>query len=498
MAQVSLPTSQPDDSRVEPVFIRNLDRNMTLEPYDVCIAAGRVVGNGYIEGAQCINGVWRIYSKSRESRAKLVIKRELPINGVLYPVYDRNPALTNFMQEACEKITIKELPLSVANSEVENYLRENNVETVSPIRYSKVRDGNGDLTNFKNGDRFVFVKSPVWPLLPRTVRIADIRCKIFHDGQFKPNCSVCQTPGHRIGDVNCEARNSGQEIIPFKSQHSILSNFYMCDIELFGETFKSAEHAYQWKKATVANQSTLAIQIKRAIHAGKAKGLSKAISDEFCKDWQNKSIDVMQEIITAKAQQVPEFRDSLINSGETYLAEATYDKFWASGLSVDDTPKVDPKYFPGSNNLGLILMDMRSKLQSSQLQPQSQGKDADPQEEQYQDDFDEHERTAEESIDNTSTFMPNAEKTSQQSVSSAVLKTSVKTNLEEKPSKSNEDSPKSQEKAELSGAVCHPKHGAITNIKDFLQKQKGSTKRKPSKTPEKNKDKKIQKTKKGN
>ena len=112
-----------------------------------------------------------------------MIKRELPINGVLYQVYDRNPALTIFMQEACEKITIKELLLSVPNSQVENYLRDSNVE-----RYSKVRDGNRDLTNFKNGDRFVFVKSPVWPLLPRTVRIADIRCKIFHDGQFKPNC----------------------------------------------------------------------------------------------------------------------------------------------------------------------------------------------------------------------------------------------------------------------------------------------------------------------
>ena len=40
--------------------------------------------------------------------------------------------------------------------------------------------------------------------------------------------------------------------------------------------------------------------------------------------------------------------------------------------------KVDPKYFPGSNNLGLILMDMRSKLQSSQPQSQSQGNHADP------------------------------------------------------------------------------------------------------------------------
>ena len=224
-----LPTTTQEDSGVEPVFIRMPNKNTTVEPYDVCIAAGRIVGNGHIDGAQCINGIWRIYVKSRESRGKLLIKRELPINGISHQIFDRNPALSRFSQEACEKITIKELPLSVGNTEVENYLRENNVEMVSPIRYGKVRDENGDLTNFKNGDRFVYVKSPVWPLLPRTARIADNRCKIFHDSQFKLHCTICQTPGHQIGDEACEARNINIDIVPFKSHLSVLSNFYMCD-----------------------------------------------------------------------------------------------------------------------------------------------------------------------------------------------------------------------------------------------------------------------------
>ena len=171
-----LPASPPDDSRIEPVLIRVPNKDTTLEPYDVCIAAGRIVGNGYIDGAQHINGIWRIYVKSRESRGKLLIKRELSIKGANYQIFDKNPALSRFSQEACEKITIKELPLSVANAEIEAFLRENNVELVSPIRYGKVRDENGDLTNFKNGDRFVYVRSPVWPLLPRTARIVDFRC----------------------------------------------------------------------------------------------------------------------------------------------------------------------------------------------------------------------------------------------------------------------------------------------------------------------------------
>ena len=152
------------------------------------------------------------------------------------------------------------------------------------------------------------------------------------------------------------------EIVPFKSHHNILSNFYMCNISIFGENFKSAKHAYQWRKAIDANEASLATQIKRAIHAGKAKSLSKTISEEFCRQWETSNIDVMQEIITAKAQQVPEFRQSLMDSGESYLAEATFDKYWASGLSVEDTAKVNPKYFPGRNKLGLLLKDIRSKL----------------------------------------------------------------------------------------------------------------------------------------
>ena len=70
----------------------------------------------------------------------------------------------------------------------------------------------------------------------------------------------------------------------------------------------------------------------------------------------------MQDIITAKAKQLPKFRQSLVESGDSYLAEATFDKFWASGLSVEDTAKVNPRHFPGCNQLGRLLMDIRLNL----------------------------------------------------------------------------------------------------------------------------------------
>ena len=57
-----------------------------------------------------------------------------------------------------------------------------------------------------------------------------------------------------------------------------------------------------------------------------------------------------------------EYQAALIESDGCYLAEATYDKLWASGLSPTSTERVDPKFFPGLNNLGIILMEVRDTL----------------------------------------------------------------------------------------------------------------------------------------
>ena len=247
----------------------------------------------------------------------------------------------------------------------------------------------------------------------------------------------------------------------------------MCDIDVFGQSFKSAEHAYQWKKATDANEPHLAVQIKRAIHAGRAKGLSKAIPEEFCKVWENNSLEAMEEIITAKSQQVPEFKDYLMKTGKAYLAEATHDSFWASGLSVENTSKVNPEFFPGNNRLGQLLMNLREHLHDN-VETESQCEDEIEPQACYQDDY------------------PEGSPFSQVNNNTPLGETSASVEEEEL----NDSTPKATEPKDKNQAASL-KHGVSTNIKDFLAKQKEKAKRKPSKTPEKKKSNKLQKTKKG-
>ena len=57
-----------------------------------------------------------------------------------------------------------------------------------------MRDPDGKLTYFKNGDRFVYAATPV-PVLTRNDKIGDRKVPIFHNTQFN-NSGACGKPGH--------------------------------------------------------------------------------------------------------------------------------------------------------------------------------------------------------------------------------------------------------------------------------------------------------------
>ena len=108
----------------------------------------------------------------------------------------------------------------------------------------------GELTHFKNGDRFVYAKKLINPALDRFTKIAGRSSRIYHEGQFN-KCKICGEQGHKTGDTVCPAYIAETLKIEtlFSYEHP-LSNFYPCDVLFRGKKFKSAEHAIQWTKAS--------------------------------------------------------------------------------------------------------------------------------------------------------------------------------------------------------------------------------------------------------
>ena len=216
------------------------------------------------------------------------------------------------------------------------------------------------LTSYKNGDRFVYVKS-FSPPLPRKQEVGMFQCIVVHHGK-DTKCAACDQTGHKIGDSLCKAKPE-QDILAFKSFQHPFSNHFPCQLEVYDKQFKSVEHAFFWRMSTELGKQDLAKKIQESEHAGHAKRLSKEIADDETRlKWETENNTVIMDLIKAKSEQCKQFRDALIESKDKILAEATPSKYWATGLSPYITQNFSPSYWPGQNLLGVLLMDLRRDL----------------------------------------------------------------------------------------------------------------------------------------
>lgn len=244
------------------------------------------------------------------------------------------------------------------------------------------------MTNVLNGNRFLYIAPlPNGKSLPRNAVCAKLKCRIYHQNQALNDtamqcfncwetghrkhqckndrkCRVCRETGHAPGSSECkhyvDPTNSG-DVIAFQGKSHPLSNFYPCHLNVFGEKHKSAEHAYQMTKAIRAGDLEAAKKVREAGTALDAKRIGHTVKDP--QGWHKEKETVMEEIVSAKVEQIPEVKAKLENSNSsTIFAEGTFDMQWGTGLDVDATLHTDHKKWPGENKLGKIYQRIASKL----------------------------------------------------------------------------------------------------------------------------------------
>ena len=355
---------------VEPLFIQHSDipgkGQLSLRPYDICIAASETIGRENILGAQNVRGIWRLYCKSREKRLELLVKG-ISMRGKKLPMFEKNPRATNNMDPnmRVEKITIKDLPLSISNQEIHHYLlRLEGIHLTTDIRYGKERNANGELTSFLNGDRYAYAQAPIFPIIKQENIIADQKCRIFHPSQ-QQTCQACNQIGHKTFDPCCPAFKEDQHFTSVIAYTHPLSNMYMPDqpINYQGTEYKSVEHAYQALKAKSMAQDQLAQKITMAKHAGAAKAISKQLPQDD-EQWAQKRIHIMEELLQTRAENDEHFCQALLETGDNIIVYPVKDEIWGTSLPQRLTNCTIPHYWPGKNILGALLMDLRSALQS--------------------------------------------------------------------------------------------------------------------------------------
>lgn len=147
--------------------------------------------------------------------------------------------------------------------------------------------------------------------------------------------------------MKSEKEKSIKTISSFKGKNSFLSNFYPCVVRWHNHDFPSLEHAYQAAKAKFAFDYET---IKELPSAADAKKHGKTI--EIRDDWTNIRIKVMKELVELKFSQNEDLKEKLLSTNDAELIEGNTwgDTYW--GICKGK----------GENNLGKILMLVRSKL----------------------------------------------------------------------------------------------------------------------------------------
>lgn len=374
---------------VTPLFVKHrdlgLDINVRLSVLDFCKELYHVIDRKDIEGAQRIRGLWRIYLNNQEAKTKLYTNG-FTFRGMSVTIYEHNPFLLNEENndptKKLMKVFVQNLPLSVSNQEIELMLRRLGCKMEGNVKYEYERDENGHLTSIKNGNRSVLVNEEYTKsnALPRNSYCGNWRCRIYHPGQPKPiischncfqighfqkqctnarACKVCHKPGHVEGEKECEHYQENDAVV-FQGEKDHLSNFYPCNFVWKNMEVSSAEHAYVFEKAVNNGRPDIGNDVLKAENALEAKRLSHKIYTN--PKWEEKSTDLMKEILKEKAEQLPDIKATLMKTGDSLIAEAVpYQNFWSCGLNKTVAAKTDPDHWPGCNKLGELWMDIRDE-----------------------------------------------------------------------------------------------------------------------------------------
>ena len=159
------------------------------------------------------------------------------------------------------------------------------------------------------------------------------------------------------------ATKTVNNITAFFTAASPLSNFAKTNFNIDGKDYFCVEQYYQTQKAMCLEKPEVAKKILSSRSQKECKMLGDGV--QSTPDWIANSRHVMQKGCEAKFSQDEDAKSFLLNTGDTLLAEASYDKFWGTGVPLSHADVGDKKKWTGTNHLGEILTAIRDTLKNN-------------------------------------------------------------------------------------------------------------------------------------
>jgi ribA/ribD-fused uncharacterized protein len=146
--------------------------------------------------------------------------------------------------------------------------------------------------------------------------------------------------------------DTDRQVFFYEQDFYVLSNFSAFTLTWKGKRFDTSEAAYHWEK--FHGDSLLQAMILTAQSAHAAFKIAETNREFRRPDWDDVKVDIMRDILRAKAEQHEYVRRKLLATGDRELVENSWrDAFWGWGPNRD-----------GRNQLGKLWMEIRGELRA--------------------------------------------------------------------------------------------------------------------------------------
>jgi ribA/ribD-fused uncharacterized protein len=153
-------------------------------------------------------------------------------------------------------------------------------------------------------------------------------------------------------------------ITAFYSFRSPLSNHYRCSFTVDDQTYNCMEQFFMMKKAEHFHDFETYTELLQETDPCRHKALGRKIANYEHKQWTKVEDDIIVKGLICKFGQNDNLKNTLLNTKDNLLVEASLDKKWGVGLTLRDPNIWDATAHCGQNKMGKLLMSVRAKLRN--------------------------------------------------------------------------------------------------------------------------------------
>ena len=137
----------------------------------------------------------------------------------------------------------------------------------------------------------------------------------------------------------CQKSDSMKTI--FQGIHSVFSNLHPAKFMVDKVNYNSVEQAIQATKAKIFDDTVTQRKVMAATNPYRIKKLGSKVRNYNKEQWSAVSKEIAFKSIKAKFEQNPVFKELLLSTGNSKIAEATKDPTWGIGVMLHDPDSMD-------------------------------------------------------------------------------------------------------------------------------------------------------------